>query len=67
MHAIRQHELGGPGVLRHEEEPDLDPDEGQVRVAVGATFALPDAAGAHRALEARRTHGKVVLVPDALW
>lgn len=33
---------------------------------VGATFPLSDASGAHHALEARETHGKVVLVPDAV-
>ncbi|MCW2749072.1 MAG: Oxidoreductase [Aeromicrobium sp.] len=33
---------------------------------VGATFALSDASGGHRAIEARATHGKVVLIPDNL-
>lgn len=37
MHAIRQHELGGPEVLRHEEVADLEPGEGQVRIAVNAS------------------------------
>lgn len=37
MHAIRQHELGGPDVLRFEEVPDLEPAEGQVRLAVSAS------------------------------
>lgn len=37
MHAIRQHELGGPEVLRYEEIPDLEPGEGQVRIAVNAS------------------------------
>lgn len=36
MHAIRQYELGGPDVLRHEEVPDLVPSEGQGRIAVHA-------------------------------
>lgn len=36
MHLIRQEERGGPEVLRHVEQPDLEPDEGQVRVAVEA-------------------------------
>lgn len=36
MHAIRQYELGGPEVLRHEEVKDLEPGEGQVRIAVEA-------------------------------
>lgn len=37
--------------------------EGRVTVRVGATFALADAAEAHRALEGRRTTGKVLLIP----
>ena len=36
MHAIRQHELGGPEVLQLEQLPDLQPTEGQVRIAVRA-------------------------------
>ncbi|GAA3512181.1 zinc-binding dehydrogenase [Aeromicrobium panaciterrae] len=36
MHAIRQYELGGPEVLRYEEVKDLEPGEGQVRIAVDA-------------------------------
>ncbi|WP_258726807.1 quinone oxidoreductase family protein [Cellulomonas sp. NS3] len=36
---------------------------GTLDVRVGATFALRDAADAHRALEGRATTGKVVLVP----
>jgi NADPH2:quinone reductase len=36
-------------------------EEGRLDVRVGATFALPDAAEAHRALEGRRTTGKVLL------
>lgn len=36
---------------------------GQLDVRVGATFPLADASEAHRALEGRRTTGKVVLVP----
>lgn len=36
MYAIRQHEFGGPDVLRFEEVPDLAPDEGRVRIAVSA-------------------------------
>ena len=40
MHAIRQHEHGGPDVLRWEEVPDPEPGPGQVRVAV-------EAAGVH--------------------
>ncbi len=37
MHAIRQYELGGPEVLRYEEVKDLEPGEGQVRIAVDAS------------------------------
>ena len=40
MHAIRQHDFGGPDTLVLEEVPDLDPGEGQVRIAV-------EAAGVH--------------------
>jgi NADPH:quinone reductase len=36
---------------------------GKVKVEIGATFALRDAADAHRALEARKTTGSVVLIP----
>jgi NADPH2:quinone reductase len=34
---------------------------GELTVRVGAEFALADVAEAHRALEGRRTTGKVVL------
>lgn len=37
--------------------------EGALSVRVGARFALSEAAEAHRALEGRRTTGKVLLVP----
>jgi NADPH2:quinone reductase len=37
MHAIRQYELGGPEVLLYEEVPDLEPGQGQVRIAVNAS------------------------------
>ena len=37
--------------------------EGALNVRVGARFALSDAADAHRALEGRRTTGKVLLIP----
>jgi len=36
---------------------------GSLHVRVGAEFALDDAAEAHRALEGRRTTGKVLIVP----
>ncbi len=35
----------------------------QLRIRIGARFALADAADAHRALEGRETTGKVILVP----
>ena len=41
MRAIRQHEFGGPEVLRLEEVPDPTPGPGQVRIRV-------EAAGIHR-------------------
>jgi len=37
--------------------------DGTVKVTVGQTFALKDAAEAHRALEARQTSGATVLLP----
>jgi len=36
---------------------------GKVKIEIGRTFSLADAADAHRALEARETTGSVVLVP----
>ncbi len=38
-------------------------DAGKLNVRVGARFALADAADAHRALEGRKTTGKVLLQP----
>jgi NADPH2:quinone reductase len=38
-------------------------EQGAVKPFVGATFALDDAANAHRLIEERRSVGKVVLVP----
>ena len=37
--------------------------DGSLRVRVGATFSLAEAASAHRALEGRATTGKVLLLP----
>jgi NADPH2:quinone reductase len=37
--------------------------EGKLRVTLGQTFPLAEAADAHRRLEQRRTQGKLVLVP----
>jgi NADPH2:quinone reductase len=36
---------------------------GAVKIQVNQTFKLSDAAGAHRALESRRTQGASVLIP----
>jgi NADPH2:quinone reductase len=36
---------------------------GKLRVDIGATFALENAAAAHDALEGRTTTGKVLLLP----
>jgi NADPH2:quinone reductase len=36
---------------------------GELRVIVGATYPLEDAAQAHRDLEGRRTSGKLLLDP----
>jgi len=36
---------------------------GEVRVEIGQTFPLRDAAAAHRALEERRTTGSTLLLP----
>jgi len=38
---------------------------GRLRVTVGQSFALADAAEAHRRLEQRETHGKLILLPAA--
>lgn len=57
--------LARPGGLRALEAEALAHAAAGARVPlVGSTFALSDAAEAHRALEARATHGKVVLIPD---
>jgi NADPH2:quinone reductase len=37
--------------------------KGELDVRIGASFALPDAEKAHRALEGRETTGKVLLIP----
>jgi NADPH:quinone reductase len=38
-------------------------EKGAVRVTIGQTYALEDAAQAHRDLESRRTTGSTVLIP----
>ena len=56
--------MGEPGALRRFETAALAAaTDGTWAPVVGATFPLADAAAAHRALEARATTGKVVLVP----
>jgi len=56
--------MGEPGALRRFETAALAAaEDGTWTPVVGAAFPLADAAGAHRALEARATTGKVVLVP----
>ena len=37
--------------------------EGKVRLLIGHEYPLRDAAAAHRAMEGRETHGKIILVP----
>jgi NADPH2:quinone reductase len=39
-------------------------DQGHVKIAVNQTYALQNAAEAHRDLEARKTTGSTVLIPD---
>ena len=39
--------------------------EGRLRVTLGQTFPLAEASEAHRRMEERRTHGKVLLLPAA--
>ena len=52
-----------PGGLRGAEEEALAAAaEGTRVLVVGSTFLLAEAAAAHRALETRETHGKVVLI-----
>ena len=59
--------LARPGGLRSLEEDALAAAADGTRVpVVGARYPLADAADAHRDLEERRTHGKVVLEPLAL-
>lgn len=57
--------MSRPGGLRSPESEALARAADGSRVPlVGSTYALKDAAEAHRALEERRTHGKVVLLPQ---
>ena len=50
-HAIRFHQTGGPDVLTWEE------------IEVYQTYALKDAAQAHRDLASRKTTGSTILLP----
>ena len=38
--------------------------QGAVRIEIGSSFPLSQAADAHRALESRRTTGSTILIPD---
>jgi NADPH2:quinone reductase len=38
-------------------------EAGKLRVSIGKTFSLADAAAAHREMESRRSTGKIILVP----
>jgi NADPH2:quinone reductase len=59
--------MARPGGLRSLEAEALSRAADGSRVPlVDAAFPLSEAAEAHRALEGRQTHGKVVLIPDAL-
>jgi len=70
-HAIRIHQTGGPEVLCWETVDLLALGaelfeivaSGQVRIEVHQTYALRDAAQAHRDLEARKTTGSTILLP----
>ncbi|KGM13016.1 quinone oxidoreductase family protein [Cellulomonas bogoriensis] len=58
------HYTADPDELRRRaEELFAAVGDGSLRVHVGATYALDDAAEAHLALEGRRTTGKVLLLP----
>lgn len=39
--------------------------EGRLRLHIGKTFPLAEAADAHRYLESRQSTGKLILLPDA--
>ena len=39
--------------------------DGSLEIAISRAFPLGEAAEAHRQLEGRETHGKLVLVPDS--
>jgi NADPH2:quinone reductase len=78
MRAVVMTAVGGPEVLQlaNLPEPEITGahdvrvrlraaehyDAGDLRVVVGATFPLAEAADAHRAVEAGRVLGKTVLI-----
>jgi NADPH2:quinone reductase len=39
-------------------------EAGKLKVKIGQTYRLAEAAEAHRALESRRSVGKLLLIPD---
>ncbi len=56
--------LGEPGVIETATAELFDlVTRGVLRIEIGRTYALSDAASAHRDLEARRNFGSVVLLP----
>ena len=38
--------------------------EGKVRLLIGARYPLREAAEAHRLIESRKSHGKILLIPN---
>lgn len=79
MRAVQMSRFGGPDVLEIVESQTPVPGPGQVlvrvaelfelavagqlKVTIGGTYSLERAGDAHRALEGRRTTGKLALVP----
>jgi NADPH2:quinone reductase len=58
------HYVAAPSELRRRTEELLDwVQDGSLRIRIGEEFQLAAAADAHRALEGRRTTGKVLLIP----
>ena len=51
------------GGLGDNGDGDCSFGSGRLDVRIGATFALREVADAHRALEGRKTTGKVLLLP----
>jgi NADPH2:quinone reductase len=69
--------LGFPAFYHHVRTPELLRARaeqlfswirtGQLSVHIGGEYALSEAAKAHAALESRKTSGKLLLIPDALF